>query len=210
MPTAVSKRAVLYLRVSTGEQSTENQKRELVDISTEKNWRIVDIYEDIAVSGARNRYQRPEFKRLIDDAYDQKFDLVMTWSVDRLGRSLGDLVGLLGDLHKLNIELFMKQQGIDTTTPAGKAMFQMCGVFAEFERAMIRERIKSGLERARAQGKKLGRPPLPDTVKHQIVRARAHNKTMRRIARELGVSLSTVHRVLAAWPPCAEPRHPPE
>ena len=121
----------------------------------------------------------------------------MAWSVDRLGRSLCDLVGFLADLQEFNIGLYLKQQGIDTTTPAGKAMFQMCGVFAEFERAMIQERVKSGLERARAQGKKLGRPPLPDAVKHQILRARARKQTMRSIADELGVGLATVHRVVA-------------
>ena len=197
----MSKNAVLYLRVSTDEQTTENQKLELLEISEQKKWSVVDIYEDVAVSGAKTRYERPEFKRLIDDAFNQRFDIVMTWSVDRLGRSLSDLVGFLGDLHDLDIGLYLKQQGIDTTTPAGKAMFQMCGVFAEFERAMIQERVKSGLERARAQGKKLGRPPLSDAVKHQILRARTRKKTMRRIADELGVGLATVHRVLTTGAP---------
>ena len=197
----MSKNAVLYLRVSTDEQTTENQKLELLEISEQKKWSVVDIYEDVAVSGAKTRYERPEFKRLIDDAFNQRFDIVMTWSVDRLGRSLSDLVGFLGDLHDLDIGLYLKQQGIDTTTPAGKAMFQMCGVFAEFERAMIQERVKSGLERARAQGKKLGRPPLSDAVKHQILRARTRKKTMRRIANELGVGLATVHRVLTTGAP---------
>ena len=197
----MSKNAVLYLRVSTDEQTTENQKLELLEISGQKKWSVVDIYEDVAVSGAKTRYERPEFKRLIDDAFNRRFDIVMTWSVDRLGRSLSDLVGFLGDLHDLDIGLYLKQQGIDTTTPAGKAMFQMCGVFAEFERAMIQERVKSGLERARAQGKKLGRPPLPDAVKHQILRARTRKKTMRRIADELGVGLATVHRVLTTGAP---------
>jgi DNA invertase Pin-like site-specific DNA recombinase len=83
----------------------------------------------------------------------------MAWSVDRLGRSLQDLVGFLSELHELRIDLFLRQQGIDTTTPAGKAMFQMMGVFAEFERSMIRERVRSGLARARSEGKQLGRPP---------------------------------------------------
>ena len=203
------KHAVLYLRVSTDDQTTDNQKLELLEISKQKRWGVVDVYEDVAVSGAKTRYERPEFKRLIEDALNNKFDVVMAWSVDRLGRSLSDLVGFLADLHDLNIGLYLKQQGIDTTTPAGKAMFQMCGVFAEFERAMIQERVKSGLERARAQGKKLGRPPLPDTVKHQILCARARKQTMRSIADELGVGLATVHRVvataMAGHPPC-----PPE
>jgi hypothetical protein len=85
----------------------------------------------------------------------------MAWSVDRLGRSLQDLVGFLSELHALKIDLFLRQQGLDTTTPAGKAMFQMMGVFAEFERAMIQERVRAGLARARSEGKRLGRPPLP-------------------------------------------------
>src|SRR2546425_11908181 len=116
---------------------------------------------DHGISGAKGREKRPAFDRLCRDAARREFDMVMAWSVDRLGRSLQDLVGFLSELHALKIDLFLRQQGLDTTTPAGKAMFQMMGVFAEFERAMIAERVRAGLARARSEGKRLGHPPIP-------------------------------------------------
>jgi DNA invertase Pin-like site-specific DNA recombinase len=111
-------------------------------------------------TSAKGRDKRPAFDRLCRDAAQRKFDMVMAWSVDRLGRSLQDLVGFLSELHALRIDLFLHQQGLDTTTPSGKAMFQMLGVFAEFERSMIQERVRAGLRRARDEGKQLGRPRL--------------------------------------------------
>src|SRR6202040_3291836 len=154
------KRAVLYLRVSTVEQTTANQERELRAVAERMGHEIVHVYKDHGISGAKGRDGRPEFDRMCRDAAKRQFDVVMAWSVDRLGRSLQDLVGFLSELHALKIDLYLHQQGIDTTTPAGKAMFQMMGVFAEFERAMIVERVKAGLSRARSQGKRLGRPSL--------------------------------------------------
>ena len=149
----------IYSRVSTDRQTTENQERELREIATRMGWGIMNVYRDEGVSGAKSRAERPAFNALWEDATRRRFDMVMAWSVDRLGRSLQDLVAFLSELHALRIDLYLHQQGVDTSTPAGKALFQMMGVFAEFERAMIRERVESGLERAKAQGKKLGRPP---------------------------------------------------
>ena len=156
----MSKRVAFYLRVSTGEQTTENQRRELEQVAKRSGWQVVEIYEDAGISGANGREKRPAFDKLLKDASRREFDLVAAWSVDRLGRSLQHLVAFLGELHALKIDLYLHQQGIDTTTPAGKAMFQMMGVFAEFERAMMRDRIRAGLARARAQGKRLGRLPV--------------------------------------------------
>jgi DNA invertase Pin-like site-specific DNA recombinase len=113
---------------------------------------IVKVYRDHGISGAKGRDKRSAFDKLCRDAARREFDMVMAWSVDRLGRSLQDLVGFLSELHALKIDLFLRQQGLDTTTPAGKAMFQMMGVFAEFERAMIQERVRAGLARARSEG----------------------------------------------------------
>jgi DNA invertase Pin-like site-specific DNA recombinase len=121
---------------------------------------VVKAYKDHGISGTRGRDKRPAFDKLCRDAALREFDMVMAWSVDRLGRSLQDLVSFLSELHALKIDLFLRQQGLDTTTPAGKAMFQMLGVFAEFERAMIAERVRAGLARARNEGKRLGRPPI--------------------------------------------------
>src|SRR5262245_14959820 len=147
-------RAALYLRVSTDDQSTERQERELTEAAARRGHEVVEVYADNGVSGAKGRNGRPAFDRLHRDAARRKFDVVMAWSVDRLGRSLQDLVGFLSELHALKIELYLHQQGLDTTTPAGKAMFQMMGVFAEFERAMIVDRVKSGLRLAKLRGTK--------------------------------------------------------
>jgi DNA invertase Pin-like site-specific DNA recombinase len=123
--------------------------------------------------------------------------MVMAWSVDRLGRSLQDLVGFLSELHALKIDLFLRQQGFDTTTPAGKAMFQMMGVFAEFERAMIQERVRAGLARARSEGKRLGRPPIAPALEKRIREALATRGRpgIRVIAERFGVNPSTVQRI---------------
>ena len=150
------KRAVLYLRVSTIEQTTANQERELREIAARMGCEIVKVYKDHGISGAKGRDKRPAFDALCRDAAQRKFDVVMAWSVDRLGRSLQDLVAFLSELHALRIDLFLHQQGLDTTTPAGKALFQMMGVFAEFERSIIAERVRSGIKRVRSEGKRLG------------------------------------------------------
>ncbi|MGB8629218.1 MAG: recombinase family protein, partial [Xanthobacteraceae bacterium] len=147
------KRAVLYLRVSTTDQTTANQERELREVASRVGCEIVRVYKDHGISGAKSRDERPEFDRLLRDATQRKFDMVMAWSVDRLGRSLQDLVTFLSELHALHIDLFLHQQGLDTTTPGGKAMFQMMGVFAEFERAIIAERVRAGLRGAVSEGK---------------------------------------------------------
>ena len=152
------KRVVLYLRVSTLDQTTANQERELREVAARMGCDIVHVYKDHGISGAKGREKRPAFDRLCKDAAQRKFDMVMAWSVDRLGRSLQDLVGFLSELHALRIDLFLHQQGLDTTTPAGKAMFQMMGVFAEFERSMIRNESAPGLGGPRMKGSSLADP----------------------------------------------------
>ena len=193
------KRAAIYLRVSTDGQTTENQRLELVRVAEKAGWDVVEVYEDAGVSGAKGRDQRPAFDKLCKDAARRKFDVVMAWSVDRLGRSLQDLVSFLGDLHGMSVDLFLHQQGIDTTTPAGKAMFQMLGVFAEFERSMIQERVKAGLARARAEGKTLGRPRVVnDKLTAAVLAAKREGMSIRKIATHVGASVGTVQGVLSA------------
>jgi DNA invertase Pin-like site-specific DNA recombinase len=122
----------------------------------------------------------------------------MAWSVDRLGRSLQDLIGFLGELHATGIDLFLKQQGLDTSTPAGKALFQMMGVFAEFERSMIQERVRAGLARARSEGKRLGRPRIEPELEKRILAALnkpGRTEGVRKIAERFGVDASTVQRI---------------
>ena len=151
------KRVGIYIRVSTDGQTTANQRRELEAVATRSGWEIVGVYEDAGISGAKGRDHRPGFDRLLKDATARKIDMVAAWSVDRLGRSLQHLVGFLNELQALGCDLYLHQQALDTSTPSGRAMFQMCGVFAEFERAMIVGRVNAGLKRAKAQGVKLGR-----------------------------------------------------
>jgi DNA invertase Pin-like site-specific DNA recombinase len=192
------KRAVFYLRVSTVDQTTANQERELREVASRMGCEIVHVYKDHGISGAKGRDKRPAFNALIRDAALRKFDMVMAWSVDRLGRSLQDLVGFLSELHALHIDLFLHQQGLDTTTPAGKAMFQMMGVFAEFERSMIQERVRAGLRRAKNEGKRLGRPRIAPELEQRILAAlRAPSRTegVRKIAERFGVDPSTVQRI---------------
>jgi DNA invertase Pin-like site-specific DNA recombinase len=193
-----ARRVALYVRVSTDGQTTENQRIELQGIAERSGWHVVKVYEDNGISGARGREKRQAFDQLHRDAARREFDLVAAWSVDRLGRSLQDLLAFLGELHAFGVDLYLHQQGVDTTTPAGKAMFQMMGVFAEFERAIIQERVKAGLARARAQGKVLGRPRLGPEVEAAVRALRKQGMGMQRIARTLGVGVSVVQRVLGA------------
>jgi len=165
------RKAAVYLRVSTLDQTTANQERELREVAARMGCDIIKVYRDHGVSGAKRRDKRPQFDAMCKDAARRQFDMVMAWSVDRLGRSLQDLVGFLSDIHALKTDLYLHQQGIDTTTPAGKAMFQMMGVFAEFERAMIQERVRAGLARAKDEGKTLGRPRIDAATETTIRKA---------------------------------------
>jgi DNA invertase Pin-like site-specific DNA recombinase len=192
-----TKRAALYLRVSTDGQTVDNQRLELEQAAKMAGWQVAGIYMDEGVSGAKSRKDRDGFDRLCKDATRRQFDVVMSWSVDRLGRSLQDLIGFLSELHAVGVDLYLHQQGIDTTTPAGKAMFQMMGVFAEFERSMIQERVRAGLSRARAQGKTLGRPKVTGKVEQAVLAARAEGTGKRKIAKQLGIGVSTVTRIIA-------------
>jgi DNA invertase Pin-like site-specific DNA recombinase len=151
------KRAGIYLRVSTDGQTTQNQRREIEAVAARSGWEVVAVYEDAGISGSNGRDKRPGLDRLLNDATARKINMIAAWSVDRLGRSLQHLVSFLNELQALNCNLYLHQQAIDTTTPSGRAMFQMCGVFAEFERSMIVERVNAGLARARANGVRLGR-----------------------------------------------------
>lgn len=194
----MKKRVAIYIRVSTANQTTENQRLELQAVADQRGWQVAQIFEDAGVSGAKGRDSRPGLDSLHKEMTRGKFDLVMAWSVDRLGRSLQDLVGLLNELRAVNCDLYLHQQAVDTTTPAGKAMLQMCGVFAEFERSMIVERVNAGLARAKAQGKTLGRPRIAGAEENSIRRALAKgDKGIRKIAAEFGVGVGTVQRIKA-------------
>jgi DNA invertase Pin-like site-specific DNA recombinase len=211
----MKRRVGIYLRVSTDGQTTENQRRELEAVAAHSGWQVVDVYEDAGISGSNGRDKRPGFDQLLNDATARKINMVAAWSVDRLGRSLQHLVGFLNELQALNCHLYLHQQAIDTTTPSGRAMFQMCGVFAEFERSMIVERVNAGLARAKANGVKLGRGNRKDRkrsadekrwgmsraeLETRIRRLRKQDMGLVKIGRTLRVGTSVVQRVLAAAP----------
>src|SRR5689334_5418221 len=154
----MSKRAAIYVRVSTDKQTVENQVRELRQIAELRGWQVVEQYSDTGISGSNGRDGRPGLDRMLKDASKRRFDVVMAWAIDRIGRSLLDLLGTIQTLEACGVDRCLDQQAIDTTTPAGRLMFQVTGAFAEFERSMIRQRINAGLKRAVAAGKTLGRP----------------------------------------------------
>jgi len=189
-------KVAIYCRVSTNEQTTENQLKELTEWANRARHEIVAVYDDNGVSGAKGREYRKEFDKLLKAAVRREFDLVAAWSVDRLGRSLKDLVSFLEDLHSAGVDLFLHQQALDTTTPSGKAMFQMMSVFSEFERSMISERVKAGLARTKANGTRLGRPKTSPKTEAQILKLRSKGMGMIRIGKELGVGTSVVQRVV--------------
>jgi len=189
------KRAALYLRVSTIDQTTANQERELRQVAERAGWEVDKVYKDRGISGSKGRDKRPAFDALHKAAARREIDIVMAWSVDRLGRSLQDLVVFLSEIHAAGVDLFLHQQGLDTTTPAGKALFQMMGVFAEFERSMIQERVRAGLRRAQDDGKKLGRPRIARQLEERILAALKAGETIRGVADKFDVNPSTVQRI---------------
>ena len=191
-----SKRVVIYARVSTEKQTLENQLSELREVASRNNWEIVDEYLE-KVSGAKGRSQRKEFDRLMKDSVRGRFDLIMAWDVSRLGRSLKTLVEFIDDIHEKNIDLYLHVNGIDTTTSAGRAMFSMIGILSQFEREIIRERINSGLARAKAEGKKLGRPTNFNEGMGQSVRLlRKQGMPIKQIAKNLEIGVGTVYKAL--------------
>src|SRR6266851_10292210 len=194
-PKQAMKRVALYVRCSTHEQDVTNQQRELEAVAQRHSWEVVGIFSDEGVSGARDR--RPAFDRLRRGIMRKEFDMVAAWSVDRLGRSLQNLLVFLGELQAKNVDLYLHQQGLDTQTPAGRALFQMLGVFGEWERFMIRDRIMAGLARARAAGQRLG----PPRVTVDLPRARAllaEGKSLRQVATIMGLKAATLHRHISA------------
>jgi DNA invertase Pin-like site-specific DNA recombinase len=195
----MTKRVAFYVRVSTADgQTTENQLRQLHDVAGRLGWIVVSIFSDDGISGAKGRDRRPGLDALLKAVTRREVDLVAAWSVDRLGRSLPDLIGLLGELQARGVDLYLHQQALDTSTPTGRMLFQMLGVFAEFERSMIVARVKSGLERTRAKGTRLGRPPM-DAAKVEAIRALLIAGTgVRETARRTGAGTATVQRIMAA------------
>jgi DNA invertase Pin-like site-specific DNA recombinase len=189
----MTKRVAIYARVSTDRsQTVENQLRELHEVAQRQGWIVVAVHTDEGISGAKGRDQRPGYDNLLKGVARREFEMIAAWSVDRLGRSLPHLVGFLGDIQAKGVDLYLHQQGLDTSTPSGRAMFGMLGVFAEFERAMIRERIMAGLRRT---SKKSGRKPMPEDRVQAIRRSLENGVGIRAAARLHQASPMTVTRI---------------
>ena len=187
-------RCVIYTRVSSNNQTIDNQLNVLREIAKLKGYEIVREYTDEGISGAKGREERKGFDELIKDATRKKFDIILCWSVDRLGRNLSHLVSFLNEIQSVGCDLYIQQSGLDTSTPMGKMMFQLTGIFAEFERSMISERVIAGQKRSK---KKNGRPTnMNDGLVHSIKYMREQGVGIRKIATELQVGVGTIYKVL--------------
>jgi DNA invertase Pin-like site-specific DNA recombinase len=191
------KKVALYTRVSTsdGQQTVENQLRDLTAAANRLGWEIVATYSDTGISGSKGREKRPGFDAMLRGITRREFDMVASWSICRLSRSLQHLVSFLSDLDGRGIDLYLHVQAIDTSTAAGRAMFGMLSVFAEFERAMISERVRAGLARST---KRAGRPPLDIDKRRKIERLLGAGMSINQTARNVRVGVGTVHRVKTA------------
>jgi len=183
-------RAAIYVRVSTpNSQHPEMQLADLREHASRRNWDIAGEYVDEGVSGSKE--SRPELNRLVTDAHQRKFDIVLVWKIDRFGRSLRHLVNALADLDAYGVTFASLKDNLDLSTPSGRLMFQIIGAMAEFERALIQERVKAGLHNARRNGKQLGRPRRAVDL-DRIARMKAEGRSLRSIAERLGVGYGTV------------------
>ena len=193
----MTKKVAIYTRVSTLDQTIDNQLIELRDHCSKMGWEVVKEYVDEGLSGTLSRDKRPALNSLIKDAYRKRFDSVVCWDISRIGRSMKELILFLSDMKDRGIGICSVRQGFDTSTSMGEIMFQFVGILSSWEREMIRERTLAGLERAKSEGKTLGRRKVTnDTMTAKIVELRTAKKTIRQIASEVGVSVGTVSNTL--------------
>ena len=191
------RKVAIYTRVSTLDQTIDNQLIELRDHCFKMGWEIVKEYADEGLSGTLSRDKRPALNSLINDAYRKRFDSVVCWDISRIGRSMKELILFLSDMKDRGIGICSVRQGFDTSTSMGEIMFQFVGILSSWEREMIRERTLAGLERAKREGKTLGRRKVTnDTMTAKIIKLRNDKKSIRDIASEVGVSRGTVSNVL--------------
>jgi DNA invertase Pin-like site-specific DNA recombinase len=207
-----AKRVALYVRVSTDQQTVAHQLQELQAIADRRGWQIVETYSDAGISGAKGRDQRPGLDAMLNDASRRKFDVVMAWAIDRLGRSLIDLLSTIQHLEAAGVDLYLEQQAIDTTSPMGKLLFQVTGAFAEFERSMIRQRVRAGLRTIKGRierdgnftaksgvvRSRLGRPGISDEIANQVRAELAKGHGILKVAKIVGVGNGTVQKIKLA------------
>ena len=190
-------KAVIYSRVSTNDQTVDNQLKILREVAEKKGLEVVQEISDEGISGAKGRDERDGFNELIKGSIQKEWDIILVWDVSRLGRSLQHLVSFLDDIHSAKCDLYIHQSGLDTSTASGKMMFQMIGVFSEFERSMIRERVIAGQQRAKAEGKHIGRKTnVNEGTLNAVKHLRENNVPIKRIAKDLHIGVGTVYKIL--------------
>ncbi len=193
----MNRKAVIYSRVSTNEQTVENQLRVLREVAEKRGLEVVREISDEGISGAKGRDERQGFDELIKGSVKNEWDIILVWDVSRLGRSLKHLVSFLEDIQSANCDMYIHQSGIDTSTASGKMMFGMLSVFSEFERSMIRERVIAGQQRAKSEGKHIGRPTnVNDGIINAVYQLRQNNVPISRIAKDLQIGVGTVYKIL--------------
>ena len=191
------KKVCLYVRVSTQTQTTENQIQALREVAERSGYEIVKIYSDDGISGSKGREDRPALNQMMKDAVNRQFEMVMCWSIDRLGRSITNLIEIMNELNELKIDMFFSQQSIDTQTSSGRMIFGIFSSLASFEREMIRERVMAGLDRARKNGVKLGRPSsVNDGVRNAVLILKDKGVGVRETCRKLGIGCATYYSVV--------------
>ena len=191
-----TKRAVCYLRVSTKEQETLNQRRLLEEVANQRGWEIISFYEDDGISGDGKKSRRA-FNQLLKDATQGKFDVVMAYDVSRVSRNLSQLITFLNTMSDTNVAVYLHLQQVSTDTPAGRMLVEVCGAMASFELALQKERIRAGLARRKSQGKKLGRPSVYHSGMNKAIKElRDAGMSIKKIAKTLEIGIGTVYRGL--------------
>ncbi len=191
------KKVAIYARVSTDKQTTENQLVELRKIALQRGYTVTEEYVDNGISGAKSRSDRPSLDAMLKDAVRGRFDMVMCWSIDRLGRSLQNLIEILNELESANVDLYFLQQAIDTSTPMGKMIYSILGALGSYERELIKERVIAGQQRAKSEGKHIGRPSqINDALKESIKLLRKKGMAIKKIAKTLSIGVGSVYKVL--------------
>jgi DNA invertase Pin-like site-specific DNA recombinase len=211
-------RAALYIRASTDKQTVEQQEMALRRVAQARGWQVEErVYKDEGISGAKGREQRPGLDSMLKDASRHKFDVVMAWAIDRMGRSTRDLLTTIEDLESYKVDVYFDQQNIDTTTPAGKCFFTVSSAFAELERATIVSRIKLKLaakkEEIARNGKfvskagivrsKLGRPNAKTEKLEAAKQLLSQGLSIRQVAKQSGLGVGTVHKLKTEMSPAA-------
>lgn len=189
-------RVALYVRVSTSGQTVENQLADLHSTAERLGWDVVAVFRDDGISGAKGREKRPGFDALMKAVTRREIQMVAAWSVDRLGRSLRDLINFLEEMRECGVDLFLHKQALDTSTSTGRAMYALLSIFSEMERAILVERINAGLNRVRQEGvKKIGRPPTPTDKIDKAKKLLGQGTGIRATAKKVKVSAALVQRL---------------